>query len=345
MNPQNLVRNADFALAAYANLAIADLAAQTTALRNAGFSQAQADKFAFNHSVVLPTFHDPISDLDVNVFKDANGELTVAIRGTLGTHDLLVTDAQIAAAGVGFDQIVAICNWWRRVSVVGQQVPQFQYVSGQPLSAAPVIATGELVAALAADPDRRVNVTGHSLGGHLAMAFNTLFSGAVSEVAAFNAPGFWESRAENQAFFAALGGYVPTEANSGNVTNVIADQATIGQVPFSGIAGLRSRPGADVDIAIENQWQSDEPQPETLGSGANHSIKILVDSLVVYSLLSQLSPALSTSEYKAILNQSVRGTAASYERVVDALEALFRANREWLSTGRGVRAEWAALGR
>ena len=131
MNTKSLLNSAEFALAAYATLNASILATQTTALKNAGLSGPQADRFASSYTAVLPTFHDDVSDFDVNVFKDIDGQLTVAIRGTLGLHDLLVTDADIVATGVAYDQIVAMYNWWLRVSTATGQVAQFQYTNGQ----------------------------------------------------------------------------------------------------------------------------------------------------------------------------------------------------------------------
>ncbi|HET7629819.1 MAG TPA: hypothetical protein VFK03_00430, partial [Candidatus Saccharimonadales bacterium] len=152
------------------------------------------------------------------------------------------------------------------------------------------------------------------------MAFNALFPGITNQVFTFNAPGFFEGSSGNQAFFATLGGAIPTEANSGNVTNVIADEAGIGDAPWTAIAGLGSRPGIDLNIPIENQWLSDEPQPE---SAKNHSIRPLTDSLAVFDLLTELAPTLSVIDYKLILNQAAAGTAASYERLIDGLNGLF----------------------
>lgn len=137
------------------------------------------------------------TSFSATVFKDtagdAPGNLILAIRGTLersGTPNDLTTDADIFTAGAGYDQIVAMANWWRRASSApGQLVQQYQLVevsAGAAPADAVVLrstpekdyvlrtatsmeATGELWDVLARDPDLKIDVTGHSLGGHLAM--------------------------------------------------------------------------------------------------------------------------------------------------------------------------------
>ena len=314
MNSDDILKHGEFALASYADLSGTIDIATALQQQGKGLSAAQAVRFVSLYSVVTQ-FNDTAAEggmgtsFSATVFKDASGKLTLAVRGTLEAGDFLPTDANIALNGAGYDQVVAMANWWRRASApAGQMVQQYAVVGYAPtasippgnpllysglgiiyfLEAAPnAAATGEIVSALAADSDNKVNVTGHSLGGHLSMAFNTLFPGTADQVAVFNAPGFADTTT-NQQFFAMLGGTVPTSANSANVTNVIADEATIGNAPWSAFAGKHSRPGAAVDIPIENQWLSDEPNP---ADPRNHSQMVLTDSLAVYNLLSQLSPA------------------------------------------------------
>jgi Ca2+-binding RTX toxin-like protein len=361
MNSNDLANFAQLAFASYFDLAGGTPSVAVLQDGGKGMATAEADAFGAKYSVVLPTYHDAASDLDVTVFKDVSGNLTLGIRGTLPGHDLSVTDAQIALQGAAYDQIVALYNWWKKISTpVGQQVSQFSLVEypnadavlppsgavklyptslafgGQSmyLVAAPsVVATGDLTGVLAADPDHKIDVTGHSLGAHLTLAFNALFGSSVGQAVGFDTPGFING-AVNQQFFAALGGSVPTSANSGNVTSVIADEASVGDKPFSAIAGVWSRPGVAVDIGIENQWLSDEPVPEGV---LNHSMKMLADSLAVFNLLATLDLSLSSSRYKLLLNGAASGTAASYERLIDAAEALFGINQTPLAVGNNQR--------
>ena len=70
---------------------------------------------------------------NATVFKDVPGNLTLAIRGTDALLDNdTVADSNIALAGAGYDQIVAMVNWWLRATTLkNQMVNQFRLAEVQ----------------------------------------------------------------------------------------------------------------------------------------------------------------------------------------------------------------------
>ncbi len=363
-NATSLFNNAELALAAYAALQNGTTADQDqiralAQVSGAPMSLTEAVEFARRYPTVVTSFDDSSTGLQVTVFKDTLGDLpgnlSLALRGSTFPEDF-ATGVDIVGAGAGYNQIVALANWWRRISTApGQMVSQFSLVelSQQSIPESAVVLRpgttegtsyvlvvtpqvlafteeqGNISAKLAADPDQRVEVTGHSLGGHLALAFSSLFDSRTGQVTVFNAPGFASSTV-NQNFFDKLGGSIPTGSTSaGLINNVVSDEALVGDPPFNFVAGMHSRPGKEINISIEKQTNSDEPNPFL--PALNHSIVTLTDSLAVYKLLADLVPVSSsgesvftTADYKLVLNQAVQGTAAGYERIVDALNKLFR---------------------
>ncbi len=309
-----LYNYAELAQAAYADLT----AGPTNTLSNlselkdpddgAGMTQTQADEFAARYPEIVVQYTDPDTGFSATVFKSSTGQLTLAIRGT---DEFPGADADddydIWANGLAREQITEMYNWWQTASV-----------------------SGDLALALA--DDGVIDVTGHSLGGHLAMAFSSLFPDQTEEVAVFNAPGFTYNL-EDQLFFDSLvsGAVVPTGEN---ITNVIADESGVGDVPWNAIAGLHSRPGIAVDISIENQLDpSETDRPPAL----NHSQMVLTDSLAVYNLLGQLDAALTESEYDHIFQSSDNQIYQTLESIVDSINKLLGISSTPLATGNDQR--------
>ncbi|WP_287468314.1 calcium-binding protein [Hydrogenophaga sp.] len=352
---ENLATAAQLAQAAYSQLNAGQnddaLAAALISQASSGFVATQAQTFAATQTVLLQYNDDAANasgnntSLSLTVFRRNDGQLTLAIRGTAESGDWVPTDTSIFGMGAGYDQIAALYNWWMRVSSVGSE-PVAQYrvrsVSASeaissanllPLHAAPfsggqvmvleriadAVPTGELVSALIADSDYQLDVTGHSLGGHLAMAFAALFPSNTASVTSFNAPGFIDSPI-NQTFFGRLGGVVPTQSSIGDITtNVVANHAGTGDVGWQGIAMLHSRPGIAVDVPIEEQFlASGEPVKP---AARNHSQMVLTDALAVYRLVEQLSGEVPSAKFADLLGVAAHYKYAELEGLVGVIAA------------------------
>ena len=161
-----------------------------------------------------------------------------------------------------------------------------------------------------------VSVDGHSLGGHLAMAFSRLFPSATSDVTAINGLGFKVADANVNSLFTQLGGVPGFDA--GKIENVYG----MAGAEFASMNnGVLQQPGAWDGIYIEDG---------SLLSAqiGGHSATQMTDSLAVYKLFAQLDPALNTSTagintITAILKAESNVAANSLESAMTGLGKLF----------------------
>jgi len=264
----------------------------------AGFSDLQARRFTDRFDVAIRTFEDARSaggsgntSFDVTVFRGLaavgadTGKLFISFRGVaqrISSPSDLSAVAQIGFYGAAVDQIVAMHNWWLRVSTpLGSTSPNLvrQYAFSPLLNlltrAADVCNTGELAALGPVGSPIRVAVTGSSLGGHLAMAFATLFPANTVEAVAFNSPGF-PATASVQSLFAGLGGVVPVVGNP-LITNVVSSEANNAGDQLDILAGYPSGnfPGQLLVVPIEDQYLTDVAVPKWLSW--NHDQRQLTD--------------------------------------------------------------------
>ncbi len=82
-------------------------------------SATQANEFAARYPQVLTVKRDDSPDssgFSAAVLKKADGQLTLAIRGSNSYGDWVSDITQILPAGTAYDQIVEMYNWWLQVS-------------------------------------------------------------------------------------------------------------------------------------------------------------------------------------------------------------------------------------
>jgi Ca2+-binding RTX toxin-like protein len=159
-----------------------------------------------------------------------------------------------------------------------------------------------------------VDVTGHSMGGHLAMAFSRLFPGATADVVAVNGAGFNFANGNVDTLFARLGGAAGFDA--GKITNAVG---TAGWYLTSQDWLFMQQPAGRTDIYTESSGRD-----QTIGHGKEQ----MTDSLAVYNLFAQLDPTLNTNPnglqtITDILKAESSVAANSLESAMTALGTLF----------------------
>jgi Ca2+-binding RTX toxin-like protein len=328
-----------------------------------GFATAQADRFRKRFAVAVPTYNDisptgaSNSNFDATVFRgiasDNLNQITLAIRGTQQLLDI-PESASINRHGAAFAQIVAMHNWWQRVGTpAGTAVAQFRVIEHSVGSTtysvyfevtrvADVTSTGEVAQLLMEDPDRKLNVVGTSLGGHLAMAFAGLFGSQISQAAAFNSPGFAPTT-DVTNLFSELGGRVPI-AGSPHILNFISDEANKSGASLEVIAGMHSIPGQRVNVPIEDQYFTNVPDPKL--PSYNHDQRQVDDALTLYAIFSRMQADLSLDSLRTLMRNAAAGPAASLENLVNATESFLGLSKSVLpASNAGRDALHSAMGR
>ncbi len=359
---QALFQQVQLAEAAYANFLSESGALLNSeidvkaALRDQGnnmdFSDAQATAFVADWQVVghIP---DTAAGFSATIFKNKHtGAYSLAIRGSTDFTDFSVDAALIAGDGIAVRQLVDLYNFWSRsTTAAGQtyvvaQVTLYDSFGNLPTGAIPVgssaygivlgdssqlpdatlrLATGAIPAGLGA-----INVNGHSLGGHLAMAFTRLFPNITSNASAVNGLGFKIGNSTVDSLFSILGG-APT-FNASSILNVYGiagpEFATMNN-------GILQQPGGFEGIYIENG--SINP----ITGFPSHSSVQMTDSAAVYDLFIKLSaqirnstPTAALTTLKPLFEASSAEAQSSLECVVDALVNLFGLDFPPLTAGK-----------
>ena len=265
---------AQLSLAAYGNFQPGVISTDALVNKSVGMSQLQANLFVSEWTVV-DQFNDPLTGLSATVFEKA-GQRYLAVRGTqISDPADLLADAAIAIGGVAANQAVALYNYVQRLQgVKGQPVAQLEW-NGVGYDLNPGGAVGLLDTPLSGP----VDIAGHSLGGHLAMALGRMMPGVVSHISTYNAPGFNDAVAS--FFFSQVDAALGQSSSSyldASTTNLYGSGLNI-------IAGHANDHGIPQEIFIEG---------DTLNPINNHKIEKLTDALAVYDLFAKVAPGLDT---------------------------------------------------
>lgn len=288
------------------------------------------------------------------LFQNKAGEYSLAIRGSTALNDFNADKNLIATDGVAVSQLVDLYNYWKSLttSTNSYQAAKLTLQVGETATLAAallnpltylqtrtdlanngfviennivyklefgdsqfVLPGSHIAIGLNKLPaGASVSVEGHSLGGHLAMAFSRLFSGATIDAAAVNGLGFKIGDANVNNLFAQLSGAAGFDA--GMVQNVYG----MAGLEFASMnAGFLEQPGGWNGIYIESGG---------FGTWGGHDAGQMTDSLAVYNLFATLDPALDTSPtglstITSLLKASSNVAANSLESAVSSLGKLF----------------------
>ena len=247
-------------------------------------------------------------------------------------RDALNADIRdVTSLGVAVQQAVALVNWinWLRASK-DTAVPILEVPGNLAMGAIAALdeiharrALRDLIAGLSVSyqtkkddpllrPGDAVTITGHSLGGHLALVAARLFPGLFDQAVTFNAPGLDAGYGLSETFFSAMA-----------ATGVL-------DAPADGFEGLRlfnyqgdgSAPGDDLDVIADLGTMPGGIRKVAI-EVSTHSMNEMLDSLGVHALLERIAgERLTLGVSNALLAAASNQEGDSTERLVDALSRL-----------------------
>ncbi|MSQ68323.1 MAG: hypothetical protein EXR83_09040 [Gammaproteobacteria bacterium] len=177
-------------------------------------------------------------------------------------------------------------------------------------------------------PDLPVTVTGHSLGGHLAVLALRVFPQVFAQGVAFNAPGFDRigSAQLTDAFVARaalLGASAPApdfHGLAGRLSNIVSESSShdndVAIIP-SALTGFARLPAP---ILVRTELNS-------------HGMDPLMESLAVLATLESLGPDLSPAALEAIFDAAATQPEASIEQLVSGLASVLDRRRAFTALG------------
>ena len=301
-------------------------------------STAEADRFLGALPASIPPtpqgfelrHHQPndSTGFSASVFFDkSQNKYVLGIRGTENIVDILEDVNRIGVQGYAGDQAVALYRYYRKLTTApGQPVSysdsEVALLSAMRLgvlvnanAAIRIFGRSKLRAELAADvgsvppngssasvlqPGAPLTVTGHSLGGHLALLFGRFFPDVAEHVYTYNAPGIG---LQGELALRLLG-ISPIEP--GRVTNIASMMGN------EAISRIWSKPGENIGVATETGTPL-----------YKHSIVPLTDTLALYGAIATLSPGLAgdPAAVSGMISAASPYSEESLEAVLDALRA------------------------
>ena len=303
MSIADYLKQSELALAAYADLSPGIPVRDALVQGGSGMSFEQATRFSTQWTVVAQYNH---TSEQYPVYDEVTGDL---LRYDTTTNGLSVTVFQDNATGQkylairGTDDMYDAATDLVSVGILGSTRFQAQYQSLR-LKVQEWIGNGTLPA--------QFTVTGHSLGGFLATGLASEYAANVSHAYLYNSPGIGGIATATEIGQRLLSALNITASLPGpdRFSNIRADAG------ISPIAGLGLPVSPPINIAIENQFLSDVPNPP---AARNHSQQTLTDALAVYAVYSALAPSLNEAQIAQLLKSASATNKGTLEGALDAL--------------------------
>ena len=291
---------ANLALAAYADFENGDPA--IARLTDVGFSESQAKKFADKFTIVAQYTHTET----IEVIDEITGEVTGTVENSNGISATVFEDKETGQKYLairGTDDLEDLITDVVDIALLGTPLFQEQYASLKAQVQA-WLEDGTL--------SDTFTVTGHSLGGFLAIGVAADFGAHVSHTYLYNSPGLnGLLGGATEGVLDQLG--IEAPLNESQVSNTRADAG------ISPIAGLGAQIGTPISIHIEDQL---DPGVSNSPAALNHSQQVLTDSLALYATFSQLLPALEKEEITRAILSAGDENKTTLESSLDALRTI-----------------------
>jgi len=319
------------------------------ALIDESFSPTQAAEFV-SHWRVADHIPNTSSGFSATVFerKDNLGQYTLAIRGTepftQWITDLTLADiADVGADGIALNQAIDLYNYYQQlITEKGKQAVQYEvyegilpppedaeYIqlnTGSGLLSAPeylYLRVSSPADGLGVIPEgHTIDVTGHSLGGHLALILSRLDPNRIDAVHTYNAPGFDTGiigSNDTEWFFSAMA-QVETAATGSTTVGSVFPESKIQNmvVPEDLVSDIGTLPGG----VIEHFSEVDTSTELHFGLTA-HLISRAVDSLAVLNTLAAIDTTIELASLTSVMKASSVQTENSLESMVQSVAELF----------------------
>jgi hypothetical protein len=328
------------------------------------------------------------SGFGATLFQDsANGEKVLALRGTEPSEeglfgieytgvDLLSGAAQIGLFGLALTQVVSMANYVARLrqgtdvwvpqvkvqatTALPSEGTRYLVAEGSTQDAPVYLVIGDAGVARGLDqiaPGEVIKVTGHSLGGHLAVMAAKLFPGVIDPgVVVFNAAGYDPDTASFLGLLeklsplpaAVISGFLKRRiseeigiaakslATSANHLSTEALEKINGQLGRSIVLGSPSvvaiksedlDPADDISVVASSLTGADRygPSLDLPTEENNHVVEPLMDALALQALIEPMSGTQFTApDLVRVLEASANDRARSYEEVAEGLYRLAR---------------------